>query len=204
MSVHDRIIEVAVEEWKFFGRQTWKDGTLQPRGHVETEAPYSARVGRYWLEGLNISNRDGNSPDRWSAAFVSWVMSTAGIDPLDFPPTASHSKYIRTAVGNRFSARLSMPFVGWRVTERALRPGDLLCFVAADNPQVTYENCIDAQQEGFHSHGDIVVAMRTGYALVIGGNVSQSVTLSYYRTSTSGFLMDNSRPFFVAIANNVV
>lgn len=206
MSVKDRIVEVAVEEWKFFGRQILKDNRyLEPRGHRESEPIYSSRVAKYWLEGTGVKNRDGNVETPWSAAFVSWVFRAAGVGSRDFPTSEGHSVYIRQAVGNRRSVNLSSSIVGWRISERQPRPGDVLCFASKEyNPDLNYDNCTDANRSGFRSHGDIVVAIRAGYVLVIGGNVGESVTLSYFKLGQSGFLIDNSRLFFTIVANNLV
>ena len=69
-----------VDELNFFGDQTYDiHGHITQLGHKEGDDGWYQRVGTYWLDGTNTRGVDGQNHDMpWSAAFVSWVMKTAG------------------------------------------------------------------------------------------------------------------------------
>lgn len=160
----ERIVNVAKGERLF-----WKDGQRK-----ELDEVVSTRLQKYWKAvGLNYTVeqlRDAkfHADNPWSAAFVSWVMKTAGAGD-NFRYAASHWRYVAAAKENR-NAGNDNPLKAYRPNEKEVEPGDVVV-KRRGNSRATYENV----QTGHITHGDIVVAVANGKAETIGGNVSNSV-----------------------------
>ena len=145
----------------------------------------------------------------WSAAFVSWVMGEAGAGE-EFNYSQLHADYINQAIADRES---DAAFIGHPIDAYSLQPGDLIGAnrLDEDGPNgsdviVTYDDAVNTDE--YSSHVDIVVATRPdeGEIDVIGGNVSDSVTLRTYTVDSEGKLInpdDGSvlNDFFVVIEN---
>jgi len=121
----------------------------------------------------------------WSAAFISWVMKTAGAGN-NFQYSSAHTDYVGEAKRNRL-ANNSSPFKAYRITEVAPRPGDLVCVERQDGngnwSGVNYDNV----DQGFRaSHCDVVVEVQSGQLITIGGNVSDSVSDTPVRIDSNG------------------
>ncbi|WP_166636738.1 DUF2272 domain-containing protein [Cognatilysobacter terrigena] len=110
----------------------------------------------------------------WSAVFVSYVMTRAGVP--GFQPSARHVDYVRDAFlhGDTGPYRLADP--------DAVAPavGDLMCF--ARTSQVFgvqgFRQWLDRPFAGsLPMHCDIVVSTSNGRARLVGGNVLQGVTM---------------------------
>ena len=108
-----KLIELVEAEQQFF------------KGHTETEDKFSDRIGVFWKQGVGLSFTGKDVDQPWSAAFVSWAMKTAGAGE-NFPYSDHHGHYILAAIENRQTGELDAPIVGFRVSERAPRPGDLI------------------------------------------------------------------------------
>ena len=94
----------------------------------------------------------------WSAAFISYVMRTAGAGAR-FPYAPSHYIYINIAKEMKLGRTSGWAMVAERVDEYAPAPGDLICFWRESKRPVTYEK-LPARR--FAAHCDIVVALREG------------------------------------------
>lgn len=112
----------------------------------------------------------------WSAAFISWLMRSAGIN--DFPASAAHLDYIQAAHAGRGPYTLADP------RQVRIRPGDLVCHLRGNTQAHDHGQLVQALAQGrtagWQSHCDLVVASnpggnRTAYA--IGGNVLNAVTM---------------------------
>ena len=180
-----RVVQLCRQEWDFFGNQAINiDGNSIRRGKKETDEGFWQRVGIYWQAvGRNLTGRNADFP--WSAAFVSYIMKTAGAGDK-FRYSASHSVYIRAAINNRNNVNAS--FRGLKPLELTLKEGDLVGYPRQNG--VSY----DSLPPDFKSHCDIVVAVRAGEIDVIGGNVGNSVTLKTLRTNTLGQIIDTNSP----------
>jgi hypothetical protein len=185
-SLRRRIVEVAAQEWGFFGfnvvDQTVAeddDGLEPPSGAWRrvswVDPSESARVAHsiagYWAataDGSWIVSRQNevwNGPagigarwrDPWSAAFVSWVMCESGLgDPNRFRRHIAHHAYIDQAIAARDDPASSAAFVAYDVGELVVEPGDLVCRVRRS----LYRSIADRRSEmgaGVRSHCDIVV-----------------------------------------------
>jgi flagellum-specific peptidoglycan hydrolase FlgJ len=156
-------------------------------GAIKETDPRTRRVLQdYWKTGASVSYSEdqlGNpafqSAHPWSAAFISWVMKTAGAGDA-FKYSASHSVYTRAAKDNRI-ANSNNPFKAYRIAELAPQVGDLICKSRAGSG-ATYDNI----RPGMTTHCDIVTEVRPRSVLAVGGNVRNSVAQKTVRTHPNG------------------
>ena len=187
-----QLIDVATGEWTYFGRQL--TGKYNRAGHKEDERGYRERVIRYWREGTGRTVTDTVNIG-WSGAFIAYVMKLAGTG-RDWVYSGSHGGYIRMAIENRKNGNRNAPFVGFRLDEYAAKPGDLVCARLQRN--VTY----DRYPADFAAHCDIVVAIKQRELHVIGGNLTDSVSMRFVDIDDRGHVIDNMRTgWFVVIQN---
>jgi len=201
-----RIVDVAVQEWGFFGftvvDQTQIVASGPPVRRQRRRMPWldtreSARVADsiagYWAitsDGSWILSRQNavwQGPsgvasrwrDPWSAAFVSWVMCESGLGDQDqFRRAIAHHAYIDQAIQARDDMSMRAAFTAYDVGERALSPGDLVCSARRPAYRTIAERRPD-MGNGIRSHCDIVVQIDhpNERILVIGGNVRGAVSL---------------------------
>ncbi len=184
----NRVAAVAWQEWRLFGGGsiTYDGGRASRRGINEQDEPAASRIGEYWrLVGRpEWTGRDTDRP--WSGAFVSWVMARAGVPSREFPPAGRHAEFLLSIDAAQGTGR-TPPFV-LRDPERYLpKPGDLVCGGRAGNVMTI----LDRSQrriaiDRFVEHCEVVIAVRDGWLRSIGGNVSDSVTLSSYPRDAQG------------------
>jgi hypothetical protein len=192
------IVSLTRGEWETFGKQRvyWEDGVLviRPVGLWEDDRLGSARVAEYWRvldPASELTGQDCDDP--WSAAFVSWVMIRAGVDPRQFTRSAAHRDYLKTII-----ARAGDPAFKFRPrapADYAPRPGDIICRGRGRHRDLTDFHDLPDDAE---LHCDIVVANAAGTLESIGGNVRQSVSMSEREVDTAGKL---GPPWFVVIEN---
>jgi hypothetical protein len=181
----EALISAAVKEWLRFERGD----------KLEFEEPQYKYVAEYWSKiGLNLDGRDRDTP--WSAAFISFVARTAGYNEFKFAP--AHSTYIHDAVNKRRSNTMAAPFWGFNVNEHKPQLGDLVCRWRGNNAIASMDSLPDG---GFTSHCDIVVEIRDTEVRTLGGNVSNSVSITTYPLNASGFLRATGKVFGI-LKNN--
>jgi hypothetical protein len=184
--VRRRIVEIAVQEWEFFGyrvapapegdddgRRDQPPGEWRRRSRLPpAEAERVARpIAGYWAvtpEGSWIVARQNdrwNGPDGitarwnapWSAAFISWVMCEAGLGTsAQFQRAIAHHTYIDQALRARDGRAADAAFVAYDAGETMIAPGDLLC----SSRRPAYRSIADRRRQigvGARSHCDIVV-----------------------------------------------
>ncbi len=228
MSVRKPVIDCAIAEWMWFGKDEGrKDKHIAPNGATtvnkgpkarpyprkETVEPYAGRVGDYWL---SISSKDydhllknfakskgkldGTVNLPWSTAFISYCMQMAGAG-TDFPYSSGHAAWIVKSIKNKNASKLNAALVGYRPGEIVLRPGDIVANTRQSG--VTYDNAV--AKGWFPSHSDIVVEvdLKNRKAYAIGGNVGQSVSKVEVPISASGKIAGSSG-LLVHIQNNIV
>jgi hypothetical protein len=144
----------------------------------------------YWKTGAGVSysedqldNPAFQNAHPWSAAFISWVMKTAGAGNA-FKYSASHSVYTRAAKDNRV-ANNNNPFKAYRIAEVAPQVGDLICKSRAGSG-ATYDNI----RPGMTTHCDIVTEVRPRRVRAVGGNVSNSVAQKTVQTDPNGRIIE--------------
>jgi hypothetical protein len=178
-----RVAAIASGEWDLFGRQQFDlAGHQIHAGHHEGDDPFFRRVGLYWQAGVNDPTLDGRNDVPWSAAFISWVMRTAGAGTR-FVYSPQHSVYISRAIRDLALQRTDAGYWCFRLGEQRPAPGDIVCW--AREPDVDY----DHQKSGLYKgHCDAVVEVRAGEVDVIGGNFGDSVSKRTFALDGNGFL----------------
>jgi hypothetical protein len=181
-----RIVDVAVQEWAYFGfavidrtrlESTEQDDDPAPRPRQRPRLPESeaerlaGSIAGYWTATpsagwvLARQNEEWKGPDGisarwqypWSAAFISWVMCEGGLgDAGQFQRAAAHHVYIDQAIRARAARDPRAAFTAYDIGEAVVEPGDLLC--SARRP--AYRDLAARQQrmgEGARTHCDVVV-----------------------------------------------
>jgi hypothetical protein len=127
----------------------------------------------------------------WSAAFISFLMKTAGFSAGEFAFSDSHADYVQAAfaASQAEDGGRDSPY-GWRACDVARTPprvGDLLCATRASSAGIASFDAlaaalaVRAPGEALPMHCELVVRADAGGDAkldTIGGNVVQSVTLS--------------------------
>jgi len=212
------MLRIALAEWRDWGSQVLEaDATGPPQGDLPSDPPRSAesrpgnfpRILAYWRaldddEGAVALNRplyraalEGRAAGAalwaepyWSAAFMSYVMRAAGVDRVEFPPSAAHSTYVDAMIRTALRFPSTAPFVPHAPGRRAPAPGDLIC---ADRSRAAggadWRDRLAEAGRFRPMHCDIVVATGSGTVEAIGGNVRDAVTLTRYRTDAAGYLL---------------
>lgn len=217
-------VAIATQEWRAFGEHV--DDNPPPRGGYEITAdddPARApghweRIGEYWWLGQDADRPEsawtgmhdayGRIFDEreadyyaWSAAFISYVMRTAGAGAR-FPYSPSHYTYINIAKDMALGRTSGWVVFAERLDEYAPLPGDLIC-MSRGRFLMTYAKL---PRPRFTAHCDIVVARHGQWLSVIGGNVDHTVTLKHVPVTTNGLLadpdgevLDTRYPWFVVV-----
>jgi len=194
------IIVAAVREWGEFGRQVvvfdaneesipevgaWED---DDRGHSDRVGTYWRAAGRPHLDGYDCNHS-------WSAAFLGWVMQTAGVPPAQFPPAPSHAVYL-----SRITDAAAEPDRYWvprRVPDYSPKPGDIVC--ATRNPRAGTD-LGSLPERG--TQCDLVVGRDGATLEVIGGDVRNAVSKSRLPLDAQGHLQPVMRRAWFLILEN--
>ena len=128
----------------------------------------------------------------WSAAFISYLMKTAGFSAGEFEFSDSHADYVRAALDTSLAeaAGRDSPYAFRACDVATTRPraGDLLCATRASSARIVQFRALAAAMAtrppglAFPMHCELVVRADEGGDAkldTIGGNVVQSVTLSH-------------------------
>lgn len=205
--IKDRILALTVSEWLYFGRQSVvydaDKESIPLVGFWEDESPYAQRINQYWRT-VGMPERTGrNCEQPWSAAFVSWVMATAGVSKDRFPPAEAHWIYLSHIIRNADAPGAS--FVPRSIRDYSPRPGDLICASRGSSaiPQLAELPPLEII-ENSKLHCDIVVARRGRTLEAIGGNVRNSVSKNMLKLDKNGHLQSTARrPWFLIIENRL-
>lgn len=193
------LIKNCLEEWDYFHNQTIdSNGAVVKRGMKETDEGYWQRVGKYWFEGTGRTLTGKNTDFPWSATFISFMIKKSGAGER-FKYSELHSTYIRWATTNRLKNKKDNYFYAFDIAEYAPKVGDLVCYTR--EPGVSYYE----QPDWYKSHSDIVIEVdsNSNEIKVIGGNVSNSVTLKHLKIDDRGILVDEHNKWFAVIENKL-
>ncbi|WP_229677783.1 DUF2272 domain-containing protein [Caldovatus sediminis] len=165
-------------------------GLLLPAGGAA--APPRSDPSRPWAE------------PPWSAAFISFVMRTAGVDRREFPPAAAHATYIDALIADAEAFPALAPFLPHAPEAYAPRPGDLVCADRSPSPLRHWRDRAGDQGRFRPMHCDIVVGAAPGAVEAIGGNVRDAVTLTRFPTDARGVLLPRppGAPVWFAVFEN--
>jgi hypothetical protein len=138
----------------------FKDG----RVIVETELTAAQRISDYWknlninFSVSNLQNESFQNEHPWSAAYISFIMST--MDP-SFPKRSSHREYAKVGLDNRNNSRS-----GYKLFSLSRERDKILCELG--------DILIIPRIGGFNnSHGDVVYKIEGNTAFLAGGNLSK-------------------------------
>ena len=178
------------------------DAELTPEDYPERFPGLWERVGRSWWLGQNAdrpeaawtgmhdehgtefeARRDGDYA--WSAAFISYVMRTAGAGAR-FPYAPSHYVYINVAKKMKLGSTTGWVIVAEQLDDYAPVPGDLICNSREKRP-VKSRSCRGALSPGTATSS---WAAEMGEIGVIGGNVFNAVTMKHVPVTADGRLAD--------------
>ena len=183
MMITTKLIETAQAEWERWGFSSRPLHGRPAIGGTERRTPFVSFVNDYW-KAVDKPNWNGNTPQPWSAAFISFCFKKAGAGQ-GFPYSAGHVGYCGAIVRSP-SRYPAFAFADQETT--ALDVGDLILAARSGDgcvaPPRTHATALVAlrQAQWFCSHADLVVAVRAGEIDVVGGNVSNSVTMTTYLT----------------------
>lgn len=176
----------AEEEYNF-----WKNGTIKEGNPLTME-----RLREYWREGAGVKNWSDYQMinEAWSAAFISYIVKKSGAgDQWKYAP--SHSVYITDSIKNR-KLNLNKAFKGYKPEEVKLQIGDII-----GKPRqagVNYDTT-----GSYKSHTDVVVNITKDYADTIGGNVSNSVSITRVPLKNGKIDKTKAPQYFVVIKNTL-
>ncbi|QSA96024.1 DUF2272 domain-containing protein [Methylococcus sp. EFPC2] len=206
-STVERIVSLALGEWDYFGRQVVTiAGDEEAIPHVgdweDEDGDHSERVARYWqaVGRSRLSGSDCQQP--WSAAFVSWVMTEAGLPESAFPPADAHWVYLDHLMK---ADGPDAPFRPHPIEGYPPRPGDLIC--ATRGPGAPWFDGLPRTAELRYTklHCDIVVESDGKTLDAIGGNVRNSVSKTRLQLNPEGHLQPSiKRPWFLVLENRLV
>jgi hypothetical protein len=172
------------------------------QGLLENQGELKSRINVYWTF-LHEPGRDGADGIAWSAAFISYMVHLAGAGDL-FPYSGQHSVYFYRTINDRLGHR-ARPFLGHRVGEVEIRPGDILGMNRTLAPAIDYDWA--SHHADYKSHADIVVDVDgAGVIHTIGGNVGREPGEIGTKTFsvTGGGLANDAKPaqkVFVVLRN---
>lgn len=202
-------IAITLREWRAFGAMV-DDGPprAEPYPRADNDPGLWQRVGDYWWGGLDAGSRESGWTPRynefgspyagpapaWSAAFISYVMRTAGAGGL-FTYSALHADYINAAANGTGALQAERP------DRYAPVPGDLICLPRGEARGLRFE---DLPAPRFTAHCDLVVAATATSLTVVGGNVGASVTMKHVPVAggliaPGGAVLDERYDWFVVL-----
>ena len=127
----------------------------------------------------------------WSAAFISYLMKTAGLSRAEFAFSDTHADYVQAAfeasAAEAAGRESGYAFRACDVATTPPRAGDLLCSTRAETATIARFDALSAALaarapgQDFAMHCELVVRSDEGGDAkidAIGGNVVQSVTLT--------------------------
>jgi hypothetical protein len=180
------LLASAAIEWDRFKRGSGKEDT----------SPYYRYVGEMWRRrGQNLDGKNTSQP--WSAACISFIIENAGYKRFKF--AIAHSVYIHEAITARLASNDKKDFWGYRLSEHKPQVGDLVC---RKRSSAAIDFDYAAKHDAYKSHTDIVVAIGSNYVDAIGGNVSNSVSITRYSLTPQGRLDPDGGRVFALLRNN--
>lgn len=139
----------------------------------------------------------------WSAAFISWLMMATGIDTPEFAPDAAHARYLDHLDLVAAAHPALAPFLPRDPANHAPAPGDLACFDRSRRPLASWADRAAERGQFRPMHCDLVVAVGPGVVEVVGGNVTDRVTLARLPADAAGRLLAEPRRYLVIMESRL-
>ena len=157
----DRLIEAVGREFKFF-----KFGQQFEQHPLSQE-----RIKSYW-HSFQATAPPVSEP--WSAAFISFCMKKADL-ALSFKFAGRHTTYLSDSKTAKLGNDASRAYWAYKLSERVVTVGDLVGAFRTGGVCGTATKTYDSLPGDFCAHVDVVVAVHGATALVVGGNVGNTV-----------------------------
>jgi hypothetical protein len=209
--VRDRLVLIATQEWNMWSQQTVFAENLDVElltssGHKEHEPEFATRVLHYWYafnQPSSFHAADAQYPDGslrpWSAAFISYVMRTAGVDREDFPYSGAHWDYMYAIAQGDTAGGV----VAFDSLKSAPTVGDLICAPrdATANEIRSFDDFVERSRELSTRayHCDVVVSIAGRELKAIGGNVLDSVSQTIVALTADGLLVQSESRHWIMI-----
>jgi len=183
----DRLVEFAGAEFRKF-----RYGTRH-----ETHPDSRARIADYWLalqpnvEPISVA---------WSAAFISFIVREAALTKT-FKFSRRHTVYLSDSKKAKINGDNTKAYWAFRLNERKLQVGDLVGASRTGPGCGTVDHTFDDLPGDFCSHCDVVVSIRNGNAVTIGGNVGDTVKVTDVPLTPDGHAQ-NGKKRIVVMARN--
>ena len=165
----ERLLEEALGQWVRFDKG---------RANEKSD-PYYKYVGEMWRSiGFDYDGRSTypNGEDvPWSAAFISFVVRKAGPYYATFDFSDAHSEFSHGAIQARILGWTDKPFWGYRLSEMKPTLGDI---VHRNRGSGNFSFDYAENHSRFNSHSDVVIEVRDRIIRVVGGNVSDTVSMT--------------------------
>jgi len=182
----EALVAEVIKEWLRFEKGQGKE-------HVD---PFSGFVGQMWQAiGLDLNGDDQGVP--WSSASNSFMVRNAGKHfpkYQNFKFAAASWKHMHDSIKKQKAGDASAPFWGFRLFEKQPEIGDIVGKWRKPGPH-DFDDA--AAGRAFSSHCDIIVSVRPDFVLAISGNVKNSVNISRYEKTPSGFLAEEGNVFML-------
>jgi spore germination cell wall hydrolase CwlJ-like protein len=193
------ILAAAIKEWEFWGKSI-----PSKVRHRDNELEFATYVRDTYCKPLNASpSLSDIQHDKyaWSAVTISYFLRQAGISPSQFKFSQSHSTYIREAIKARNDENNLKAYWGFRLKDKeaVVAPGDIIGAGRTEGMTFAQAQALYDRTDDYESHSDVVVAVRDGEADVIGGNVSDSVTMKTIPLDSRGKVADKKNLSFVVM-----
>jgi hypothetical protein len=152
------------EQRRAFTALQQEEGSAEPEAPEPAAAPGPEDIGLYAYPA-------------WSAAFISAVARRAGLPESDFPPAATHARYIDAMLARATADPDGAAFLPFAPEDRSPAPGDLLCADRALEALPHWSARLAEAGRFRPMHCDVVVRAGPGLVEAIGGNVQDLVVL---------------------------
>lgn len=183
----DALVEAAGAEYRRF-----EFGALH-----ETHPTARERIRSYWL---SFANQAQPVSEPWSAAFISFVIGQAQLDQ-SFRFSGRHTDYLSDSKRARLAGDASRAYWAVRLEEAELRIGDLVGAYRTGRDCGSAVRTYDSLPGDFCSHCDLVVAIRGGKAITLGGNLSNTVRANEVPLTGDGQASAGAKRFVVMARN---
>jgi hypothetical protein len=183
----DRIVELAGAEYKSFLFGTRHETHPDSRGPIE----------KYWLS-FSSSAQPVSEP--WSAAFISFLVKNTHLEQR-FALAGRHTTFLSDSKRAKLASDTSRAYWAVRLSERRLQVGDLVGAFRTGEDCGSAIRTYESLPGDFCAHTDLVVAIRGGKAITIGGNVSNTVKVTEVPLSATGHAVQGSKRFVIMARN---
>lgn len=185
-----RVVQIALQEWN-----AWRQGQLKE----DDEEGRRLRL-KYWRvfdKGDRYAFGAVSNEAPWSAAFVSWVVRTAGGGGVQINPR--HTIFAKDAYRARMQGEVHK-FYAYGVNEIQIQLGDILVKLRGSCGPVTLGGLVP----GAPGHSDVVVDVSPRKLTVVGGNLGGngegSVKKTVLSLDESGRLLQKTDcPYFAVV-----